>query len=545
MSEGLAAGLIQLEAALQVTNSVAGILAAVLDSPFGSGDATAVTLGVVDGEDNVRFDYAGAFPRELRDRFHVATLDTPLVGVDVIRTGAPMIITDTYGLPSKYDHAVRYTAATVRACVAHPLRGGTGRVVGVLGLLWATPRQFDAGELDLFARTAEMAQAALERVRVMAREHRIAVDFQEHLLDLDRRSTAAVVAAVYQPAGEAMRVGGDWYSVTPLDDQGRIGISVGDVVGHGLPAAIAMSRLRAAVAVSALTAGEPAAVLDALDTYAATVAGAHCATVAYALIDTGAGTGGGAISYICAGHPYPLVVTPEGEAIFLESGRRPPMTAAEDDPGDVTAVAELPPGGLILLYTDGLVERSGEPLHHGFARLKTAAADCADLPVEGVCAELLRRMAPPDGYRDDVVVLALRPSHFGPRSLASVLPAAPAQVPTARQRVHEWLTAIAVDPGRVDDILLATGEAVTNAIEHGSGSDARKTVAIEAFVRRDALTVSVSDSGRWAGDSSASLRDQRGGRGLTLISRLADRVDTVRTAGGTRVVLGFDHAVAG
>ncbi|MGB9303629.1 MAG: ATP-binding protein, partial [Mycobacterium sp.] len=241
--ERLATGLIQLEAALKATDSVAGILAAVLDSRFGSGHATAVTIGVVDGEDNVRFEYAGAFPAELRDRFHVARLDTPLVGVDVIRNGEPMIITDTYGLPSKYDHAVRYTSSAVRACVAHPLRGGTGRVVGVLGLMWAAPRKFDAGELDLFARTAEMAEAAMERVRVMAREHRIAVDFQEHLLDLDRRSTAAVVAAVYQPAGEAMRVGGDWYSVTPLDGQRRIGISVGDVVGHGLPAAIVMCRL--------------------------------------------------------------------------------------------------------------------------------------------------------------------------------------------------------------------------------------------------------------------------------------------------------------
>ena len=114
----------------------------------------------------------------------------------------------------------------------------------------------------MLARTAEITQSAVGRVRSAQREHRIAVDFQEHLLDLDRGSTAAVVAAVYQPGGEAMRVGGDWYLVVPLQRPGQIAISVGDVVGHGLPAAIVMSRLRAAVAATALTGADPDAVLS-------------------------------------------------------------------------------------------------------------------------------------------------------------------------------------------------------------------------------------------------------------------------------------------
>ncbi|MDT5346721.1 MAG: hypothetical protein QOH91_8 [Mycobacterium sp.] len=211
----LAAGFAQLDAALQAADSVGGILAAVLDSPAGSADAVAVAIGVLEAgprEDIIRFEYAGAVPPELQDRYHVARLHSPLVGADVIARGESMIVPDTFDLLPRYQHAVQDTAASVRACVAQPLRGGAGRVIGVFTLLWATPRQFEASELDMFARTAEIAQSALDRVRVMAREHRIAVDFQEHLLDLDRRSTAAVVAAVYQPAGEAMRVGGDWYS---------------------------------------------------------------------------------------------------------------------------------------------------------------------------------------------------------------------------------------------------------------------------------------------------------------------------------------------
>src|SRR5947209_14731870 len=362
-----------------------------------------------------------------------------------------MIITDTFELPPRYQHAVRDTAASVRACVAHPLRDNAGRVMGVLLLLWRTPQQFEAAQLDTFSRMAELTASALDRVRVMAREHRIAVDFQEHLLDLDRGSTAAVVAAVYQPAGEAMRVGGDWYSVTPLDRTGRIGISVGDVVGHGLAAAIVMSRLRAAVAASALTAAEPASVLAALDSYAATVTGVRCATVVYALVDTAPGPGGTTVSYSSAGHPYPLLITPDRDPVFLEAGRRPPVAVAEDHANgdhstDTTATAKLTPGSLILLYTDGLIERAGETLDAGFARLKAAAAACAELPVESICTELLARMAPPTGYRDDVVVLALRPSHAAARSFATVLPAAPAQVPVARGQLREWLDGIAGAP---------------------------------------------------------------------------------------------------
>jgi signal transduction histidine kinase/CheY-like chemotaxis protein len=537
----------EFDAALHGADSVAGILAVLLDPRFGLGDPTAVAIGLLDpDEDNVRFEYNGAFPAELRDRYHVAPMDAPLVAADVIKRGEPMVVTDTFDLPPRYDHAVRDTASSVRACVVQPLRGSLGRIIGVLSLLWSQPRQFAAAELDMFAHTAEITQSALDRVWVMAREHRIAAGFQEQLLDLDRGSTAAVVAAIYQPAGEAMRVGGDWYLVTPLDRPGQIGISVGDVVGHGLPGATVMSRLRAAVGATALSQADPAVVLSTLDTYAATVHGARCATVAYALIDAGDG-GPATISYTCAGHPYPLLVGPDPDPgpVFLEGGRRPPLATGRINPADSTAHAELPTGTLVLLYTDGLIERPGEPLDAGFDRLKATAAECARLPVDDVCAELLRRMAPPGGYRDDVVVLALRPSHSGPHSCTIVVPAGETEVPVVRDRLHEWLTAVAVDPSRAQDVLLAAGEAVTNGIEHGSHCDPRRTVSLEAFIRDTTIAITVADSGRWSGDSSASLRSYRRGRGLTLMSGLADRVDTVRDRWGTRVTMLFDHAVPG
>jgi anti-sigma regulatory factor (Ser/Thr protein kinase) len=153
-------------------------------------------------------------------------------------------------------------------------------------------------------------------------------------------------------------------------------------------------------------------------------------------------------------------------------------------------------------------------------------------------------MAPPGGYTDDGVVLALRPSHATARSFTTVLPATFDELPTERHRLRDWLGTINVDPGRATDILLATGEAVTNAIEHGSGCDPQRTVAVEAFRCGNTVTATVSDSGRWSADSSATRRSHRRGRGLALINGLADHVDTVRSAQGTRVTLRFDHAVA-
>jgi anti-sigma regulatory factor (Ser/Thr protein kinase) len=88
--------------------------------------------------------------------------------------------------------------------------------------------------------------------------------------------------------------------------------------------------------------------------------------------------------------------------------------------------------------------------------------------------------------------------------------------------------------------LLAVGEAVTNAIGHGSRSQACRTVSVEAFLRQRTVTVTVGDAGQWLGDSSASLRSRRRGRGLSLMNGLADHVDTLRAPAGTRVTLQFE-----
>ena len=128
-----------------------------------------------------------------------------------------------------------------------------------------------------------------------------------------------VVAAAYRPGTAALEVGGDWYDAFPLES-GAIALVVGDVVGHGLEAAVAMGQLRGAVSALAQTAG-PALLLDRLDAFVETVPSAATATLAYVELDPETGH----VRYACAGHPPPLVVSPDGRTRFLWDGRSAPL----------------------------------------------------------------------------------------------------------------------------------------------------------------------------------------------------------------------------
>lgn len=532
----------ELGTALGAAQSAAQALDALLMSPLCSLDATAVSLGLLDEvRGMLRISYAGDMRAEVADRYHLVELDAPIPLADVARTGQRMIVPDTAGLDSRYQKIAADVAPHVRASVLEPLCAEDGSVLGAVALNWPQPRKLSPDDLDVLGRAAAMLARAVARITVAEREHQIAMSLQERLLDLSAGSTAAVVSAAYQPAGEVMRVGGDWYTMTPIDSR-RVGISVGDVVGHGLPAAAVMSQLRSALGAAALAAGEPAAVLSLLDRYARNLREAAFATVAYAVIDTSAGV----VDYACAGHPYPLIVTAEGTVSFLRDGRQPPLAARSIAArSSVTARSVFRPGSLLLLYTDGLIERRDESLDTGFARLAAAAADCTQLPAGAVCARVLARLADGQGYTDDVAMIAVRPAGTTPSSHVAALPASPDVLAPARARLRGWLASLPVDRQTTFNILASVGEALNNAIEHGSGLDENRTVGIEAFASEQAISVTVSDSGRWSKDSAASSRASGRGGGLRLIHGLSDRVQTARSMLGTRVTMTFHISHAG
>jgi signal transduction histidine kinase/serine phosphatase RsbU (regulator of sigma subunit)/CheY-like chemotaxis protein len=538
LTEQRMAALAELSSELARATSISESLAVLLKSPIASLGANSVAIGMLEEPGGlIRLTYAGELPGEFVDRYHVISQDAPVPIAEVIRTGHSMLVGDTAELDSRYEAVASDVSPAARAAVLEPLRASDGRVIGALSLSWPLPHALEQAEIELVEQVAQVMVRAVERIEISEREHRIATELQERLLDLKARSTAAVVSATYEPAGELLRVGGDWYTAITVDEHERIGVSVGDVVGHGLAGATTMSQLRSALGAAALTSLDPTAVIDLLDSYATRVAGAAGSTVAYAVIDARNET----VAYSCAGHPYPLLIRPEGTVTYLQEGRRPPLATGFGGESTPSGRSELPVGSLLLLYTDGLIERRGESLDVGLQRLADVAATCARLPAGDVCATLLAAMAPPNGYSDDVALVIVRPTGITPVSLVLALPADQAYVTSTRHRVRDWLLAcpLPLDEAFQYDVLLGVGEALINAIEHGSTRDSGNVVWLEIFAQEDRILASVSDSGRWITDSAASRRASSRGLGLTLIHGLSDDVKTVRTLLGTRVTMSF------
>jgi signal transduction histidine kinase/DNA-binding NarL/FixJ family response regulator len=516
--------------------SVSQVLDALLRTPDCSLRATVAGVGLLDeAGSHLRITYAGDLPRDITDRYHLVSTSSPVMLAEIARTDHRMVVPDTAAVDARFLAEASDKARAIRASILEPLHADDGTVFGAMGLGWPRPREISPADTDMSRRVAAILARAFARISAAEREHQIAMSLQERLLGLGVTSSAAALSAAYQPAGEVMRVGGDWYTATPLGEA-RIGISAGDVVGHGLRAATVMSQLRSALGTAALATDDPAAVIDLLDRYAQTLDDAAFATVAYAIIDSAAGT----VSYACAGHPYPIVVGPEGTVTWLQDGRRPPLAVRSFAPRLEAAPgrAALPPGSLLLLYTDGLVERRSEPLNDGFARLTTAASGCARLPAGQVCRDLISMMTPDHGYADDVAIIALRPAGTTTASHVDAMPASFSELRTARHRMRGWLAHLGTSRATAHDVLLGTGEALSNAMEHGSDLDPRRTVSIEAFASGDEISVTVTDAGRWLKDSAASGANQRG-QGLKLIHGLAKRSRTTRTILGTEVTMTF------
>jgi len=516
------AALADVTAALASTDSIHDTMTALLAALIGSLGVTAMAMGLLDHV-NQQITVHDATPDGELHHFETVDQETPTPIVEVARTGRPIIIEELKESDTPVEGLTR-GATGIGAAAIFPLRDISATVIGAIALLWPTPRTFRPDDIDLIGDVAGVAGTAMARIRAAEQEHRIAADFQDHLLDLDRGSGAVVVSAIYEPASDAMRVGGDWYLVSPLEDGDRVAVCVGDVVGHGLPAAVVMGRLRAAAAITALTAPDPGFVLSAIDRYASTVSGATCATLAFAVIDPTDKS----VRYMCAGHPYPLLVASDGVVRYLEDGRLPPLTAqvgvGDTEPGQ----AAFPTGSLLILYTDGLIERHDESLSEGFDRLAGAAAACVDLPVDVVCSTLLNQLTPAVGPKDDVVILAVRPTGTTDTSFVATMPADFAQLAAVRHRLRKWLAGLHVGAELEHNIVLTVGETLTNAIEHGNGPDSGNHISVEIFVRPATIEATISDLGQWAGDSATFSDDG-----------LADRVSTNQTPYGTSVHLQF------
>ncbi len=285
-------------------------------------------------------------------------------------------------------------------CIALPVGHDEARCVLVVGLNRQLP--FDRDYRDFLKLVADNVGAALDhayRRAVELGEQRLISDTLQQAM-LKPASDLPTVAARYQPAVGNLSVGGDWYDVVTLEG-GRRALVVGDCVGHGLAAATAMGQLRSASRALLLDGSGPAEVLESLDRFAGSVDGAASATVVCAIVDLADGT----LTYANAGHPPPLLVTSSGCSTWLEGGRGRPLAVS---PGPrVDAQVDLAADDLLVLYTDGLVERRGEDLDVGLARLRALAEERRADTVQRLADTLIEELLAPDA-RDDVALVVKR-----------------------------------------------------------------------------------------------------------------------------------------
>ena len=337
----------------------------------------------------------------------------------------------------------------------------------------------------------------------------------------------------YHRASSVRAAGGDWYDAVPLGE-GRLALVVGDAVGHGVPAAGAMSRLRGAMRSSALLDPSPVAVIRALDAFAGQMEGVEGASVFYAVLDASTGR----LTYAAAGHPAPLVVGTDGSPRFLPVVPRPPLGSVPDV---VTHAAEhqLEQGDTLILFSDGAVVGHGAP-DEGMARLAEVAADVlsgAEVEIEAsaeLAAAVAEGVRSPAGWSDDVAVLVAHRRGVTLEPVVLDLLAVPSSLPAVRRRLGGWLTSLGMGEQDRVGVMVAVGEACANSVEHAYRGQEPGRMYLRAWVDVDGvLTVSVRDEGTWRPpDRDPGDR----GRGLLIMRQMVDRV-VLEEEHGTTVTL--------
>ncbi|MFJ2395431.1 SpoIIE family protein phosphatase [Streptomyces sp. NPDC087843] len=357
-----------------------------------------------------------------------------------------------------------------------------------------------------------------------------------HQIDQQRETALALQRAIlgpsklpegfavrYEPAARPLEVGGDWYDTIALPN-GRIGIVVGDCVGRGLEAATVMGQLRSACRALLLQDSDPGRTLMALDHFAAGVQGALCTTVFCGVLDPETGH----LTYSSAGHPPGILAHPDGTTQLLDGGRYAPLAVR---PGAQRPQAEctVPARATLLLYTDGLVERRRRPLTTGIDQAGEAVQDGRETAVDELATQVMTRLAPANGYDDDVALLLYR----HPAPLELTFPAESEQLAPVRKALRTWLAKCDLPPHTAQRVLVAAGEACANAIEHGHRHAPGQTVRLRAEALVGDLRLTVADTGRWKTPQPEANAHR--GRGVALMRAMMQQVTITPGPVGTTV----------
>jgi serine phosphatase RsbU (regulator of sigma subunit) len=397
----------------------------------------------------------------------------------------------------------------------------SGRVVGLCVISFAYPRRLTGAERALLIAISGLIAQALERARLFDAEHARSQALQRALLPQELPALPAVTAAAqYLPAGQGMDVGGDWYDVIPLSAD-RVALVIGDVMGHGLPEAVIMGRLRTAVQTLSDLELPPDEILGHLNDLVNGLGDDSFATCLYAIYDP--------TTAICsvarAGHPPPAIVCPDGQVYFAKGHGDPPVGVA-DPPFEVVDLP-VPQDGLLVLYTDGLIESAECDVDRGMSRLAELLRTHHAQGLTQLCNSLTEALMPANRQRpDDAALLVIQVHATAPDSIATwSLPENPQAASAARQHVRETLAA-----WHLDDLTLTTetlaSELVANVVRHARGP------ARLRLLRSRSLFCEVFDGSLTTPRIRRASWTDEGGRGLQLIAALSDRWGTRYMATG-------------
>jgi hypothetical protein len=311
-----------------------------------------------------------------------------------------------------------------------------------------------------------------------------------------------------------MDVGGDWYDVIPLSAD-RVALVIGDVMGHGLPEAVIMGRLRTAVQTLSDLELPPDEILGHLNDLVSGLDDDSFATCLYAIYDP--------ITQVCtmarAGHPPPAIVSPDGTVVFARGVTDPPLGVAE--PPFEAVELPVPEGALLVLYTDGLIESARRDMEAGLGLLAAHLRAHHDEDLDRLCESTTDALLPPDQQSsDDAALLLVRVRATAPDAIAAwSLPEDPQAAGAARHHVHDQLVAWDLEELASCTELLAS-ELVANVIRHAKGPLQLR------LLRSRSLICEVFDGSLTTPRMRRAAWTDEGGRGLQLVAAMSDRWGT-------------------
>ena len=347
--------------------------------------------------------------RDMAGRYTDVAVDAAYPIAAAVREGRVVLLPDIESYRAQFPDIVADTmAAGVQASASLPLHRSDGTAMGGLAFAWTEATPFSLKLEAALRAVGVLCVETVERAERYDADHELVVAMQRRLLGELPTLPGIETAARYLPATASFAVGGDWYEGLPLGED-CIALVVGDVTGHGITAAADMALVRGMVSALLHSGVATSDVFSELSGLLRKRSGLLLATAALVVVDIEQET----VTFATAGHPPPLLRLPDGEVRRLDSANSPiiggPRTRTVED------VAPFPEGSMLVMYTDGLVERRDRPVDDGIdiaiSRLRTIPDDATGVDI---IDELLEVLIGDDVAADDIALLVVH--HTGRRT---------------------------------------------------------------------------------------------------------------------------------